>query len=42
LLPADALPPDPARRLKLRKKDLDKVLEKRLEEHNEKRRTTNE
>ena len=43
LLPADALPPDPARRLKLREKDLDKVLEKRLEEeNNEKRRTTNE
>ena len=31
LLPADALPPDPARRLKLREQDLDKVLERRLE-----------
>jgi glutamate formiminotransferase len=30
LVPADALPPDPARRLKLRAADLDKVLEKRL------------
>jgi glutamate formiminotransferase len=30
LVPADALPPDPARRLKLRAQDLDKVLEKRL------------
>lgn len=30
LLPADALPPNPARRLKLRGKDLDKVLETRL------------
>jgi glutamate formiminotransferase len=32
LVPADALPPDPARRLKLRAQDLDKVLEKRLNE----------
>ena len=31
LLPADALPPDPGRRLKLRQKDFDKVLERRLE-----------
>ena len=38
LLPADALPPDPARRLKLREKDLDKVLEKRLEMKNEDRK----
>jgi glutamate formiminotransferase len=30
LVPADALPNDPARRLKLRADDLDKVLEKRL------------
>ena len=30
LVPADALPPDPARRLKLRAEDLEKVLEKRL------------
>ena len=30
LVPADALPPDPARRLKLRAEDVDKVLEKRL------------
>ena len=42
LLPADALPADPARRLKLRERDLDKVLEKRLEEDNEKRKTPNE
>ena len=32
LVPADALPADPARRLKLRAADLDRVLEKRLEE----------
>jgi len=31
LVPADALPTDPARRLKLRSEDLDRVLEKRLE-----------
>jgi glutamate formiminotransferase len=31
LVPADALPPDPVRRLKLRADNLDKVLEKRLE-----------
>lgn len=31
LVPADALPADPARRLKLRADDLDKVLERRLE-----------
>jgi glutamate formiminotransferase len=30
LVPADALPADPARRLKLRAEDLDRVLEKRL------------
>ena len=34
LVPADALPPDPARRLKLRARDLDKVLERRLETPN--------
>ena len=38
LLPADALPPDPARRLKLREQDLDKVLEKRLQMKNEDRK----
>ena len=32
LVPADALPTDPARRLKLRAEDLDKVLERRLGE----------
>jgi len=31
LVPRDALPPDPARRLKLRPQDLDRVLEHRLE-----------
>ena len=31
LVPADALPSDPVRRLKLRPEDLDKVLERRLE-----------
>ena len=31
LVPADALPPDPKRRLRLKDADLDKVLEKRLE-----------
>lgn len=31
LVPADALPSNPARRLKLRKEDLEKVLEKRLD-----------
>jgi glutamate formiminotransferase len=35
LLPADALPADPARRLKLREQDLDKVLERRLETNND-------
>ena len=30
LVPADALPNDPARRIKLRKQDLDRVLESRL------------
>ena len=35
LVPADALPPDPARRLKLRGEDLGKVLEARLESINE-------
>ena len=34
LVPADALPADPARRLKLRTEDLDKVLEARLETKN--------
>ena len=32
LVPADALPPDPVRRLKLREADVDRVLEKRLVE----------
>jgi len=31
LVPADALPADPARRLKIRREDLDRVLEKRME-----------
>jgi len=31
LVPADALPPEPRRRLKLREADLDRVLERRLE-----------
>jgi len=31
LVPREALPPDPARRLKLRAQDLDRVLERRLE-----------
>ena len=31
LAPREALPPDPARRLKLRAQDLDRVLERRLE-----------
>jgi glutamate formiminotransferase len=31
LVPADALPPDPRKRLKLREADLDRVLERRLE-----------
>jgi glutamate formiminotransferase len=39
LVPADALPADPARRLKLRAEDLDKVLEKRLETKIEDRKT---
>src|SRR5688572_10813200 len=39
LVPADALPADPARRLKLRAEDLDKVLERRLETNNENRKT---
>ena len=39
LVPADALPADPARRLKLRAEDLDKVLEKRLETNNGNRKT---
>jgi glutamate formiminotransferase len=34
LVPAEALPPDPARRLKLRAQDLDRVLEDRLEKRN--------
>jgi glutamate formiminotransferase len=33
LAPADALPPDPRKRLKLREADLDRVLEKRLALH---------
>jgi glutamate formiminotransferase len=39
LVPADALPADPARRLKLRAEDLDRVLETRLETNNEHRKT---
>ncbi len=39
LVPRDALPPDPARRLKLRAADLDRVLETRLEWKNEDRKT---
>jgi glutamate formiminotransferase len=39
LVPADALPNDPARRLKLRAEDLEKVLERRLETNNENRKT---
>jgi glutamate formiminotransferase len=39
LVPADALPADPARRLKLRTEDLEKVLEKRLETKIEDRKT---
>ena len=39
LVPADALPTDPVRRLKLRAEDLDRVLETRLET---KRETTND
>ena len=34
LVPADALPSNPARRLKLRAQDLDRVLERRLEANN--------
>jgi glutamate formiminotransferase len=30
LVPADALPPDPRRRLRLREADLDRILERRL------------
>ena len=39
LVPRDALPKDPLRRLKLRAEDLDKVLERRLETKNEERKT---
>ncbi len=39
LVPADALPADPARRLKLRAEHEDKVLEKRLEMNTEKRKS---
>jgi glutamate formiminotransferase len=39
LVPADALPADPARRLKLRAEDLDRVLETRLERKSEDRKT---
>jgi glutamate formiminotransferase len=35
LVPADALPPDPVRRLRLRHEDLEKVLERRLERTHE-------
>ena len=38
LVPQDALPPDPARRLKLRPQDLDRVLELRLKTKNEERK----
>lgn len=41
LVPADALPPDPLRRLKLREEDLDRVLERRLETNIEDRKTNN-
>ncbi len=39
LVPADALPADPVRRLKLRAEDLDRILETRLERKNEDRKT---
>jgi glutamate formiminotransferase len=39
LVPADALPVDPGRRLKLRSQDLDRVLEQRLNTKNEDRKT---
>jgi len=39
LVPADALPSDPRRRLKLREQDVDNVLERRLERRNEERKT---
>jgi glutamate formiminotransferase len=39
LVPADALPKDPVRRLKLREKDLDSVLELRLETNNGERQS---
>lgn len=39
LVPADALPQDPMRRLKLRQQDVDRVLERRLERKNEDRKT---
>ena len=39
LVPRDALPADPARRLKLRAQDLDRVLELRLEAKNDDRKT---
>ena len=39
LVPADALPPDPVRRLKLRAQDVDRVLELRLNTTTEDRKT---
>jgi glutamate formiminotransferase len=42
LVPADALPKDPMRRLKLRQQDMDRVLERRLEMSNENRQPKTE
>ena len=42
LVPADALPPNPERRLKLRAQDVDRVLEHRLEQSKEERKTKKE
>jgi glutamate formiminotransferase len=41
LVPRDALPKDPLRRLKLREEDLDRVLERRMERTNNEERKTN-
>lgn len=41
LVPADALPADPARRLRLRAEDLERVLETRFEKTNNEERKTN-
>jgi glutamate formiminotransferase len=38
LVPRNALPPDPLRRLKLRAHDVDKILEARLDRHNDQRK----